>query len=59
MSVRVSIKKASTGLRNKMANGGGLKLQLVGGVEKNERNGKKKKNSQKEGQNQIHKQTVY
>lgn len=42
-----------------MANGGGLKLQLVGGVEKNERNGKKKKNSQKEGQNQIHKQTVY
>ena len=59
MSVRVSIKKASTGLRNKMANGGGLKLQLVGGVEKNERNGKKKKNSQKEEQNQIHKQTVY
>jgi len=58
MSVRVSIKKASTGLKNKMANGGGLKLQLVGGVEKNERNGKKK-NSQKEGQNQIHKQTVY
>lgn len=43
MSVRVSIKKASTGLKNKMANGGGLKLQLVGGVEKNERNGKKKK----------------
>lgn len=58
MSVRVSIKKASTGLKNKMANGGGLKLQLVGGWKRMNET-EKKKNSQKEGQNQIHKQTVY
>lgn len=53
MSVRVSIKKASTGLRNKMANGGGLKLQLVGGVEKNERNGKKKKIRKRRGRTKF------
>ena len=36
-----------------------FKVTIGWGGEKNKRNGKKKKNSQKEGQNQIHKQTVY